>query len=110
VTVLLGSGEHYGWDRPRPAHLVRVLDGDRVAAEFAWIHAEAGTGHEEIDVAVRPRFGEPVWREPAPGERVQVSAWTLGADAVRALGTDPDDVGRWTPPKPLPDLWLWVEG
>jgi hypothetical protein len=105
--VLLGSGEHYGWETPRPARVVALLDGPAVPGEFAWVHADAGTGHDAVEVVVRPRFGEPRWRQPEPGERIQVEAWQLGEDDLASLRPPSS---AWQPPQPLPHLWLWVEG
>ena len=106
----LGSGEHYGWQEPRTVRLVSVLDG-AVPAEFAWLQVPDGAKGGPLDVVVRPRLaGEPVWREPAPGQRVQVAAWTLSRDVAETLSDEIDLREPWAPPKPLPDLWLWVEG
>ncbi len=108
----LGSGEHYGWEQSRTARLVTVLDGS-VPGEFAWLQVPEGAKGGPLDVVVRPRLaGDPVWREPAPGQRVQVAAWTLSPDDAETLAVahELDMLEPWAPPKPLPDLWLWVEG
>ena len=109
----LGSGEHHGWERPRTAAVVQVLDGERCAGEFAQVRVPEGAKGGPFDAVVRARVGEVVpWRSPAAGERIQVQAWVLDADAAALLELSGElgEQGAWSPPKPAPDLWLWVEG
>ena len=109
----LGSGEHYGWEQPRTVQLVGVVDGAELAREFALLRVPEGAKGGPLDVMVRPRSGrtEP-WREPRTGERIQLQAWELSEEqaALVELAIELDEAERWTPPKPNPDLWLWVEG
>lgn len=100
----LGSGEHYGWEEPRPVELRGVYAGPQEPDEFAWLSVPEGVPGGPLDVVVRPRTPPYRWRAPSAGQRVQVAAWVLddaGCDAL--AGAD-----RWELPKPLPDLWLWV--
>lgn len=110
--MLLGSGEHYGWELPRTAELVAVLAGQRHDEEFAWIRVPEGAEGGPLDVMARPRLGDGRWRTPGPQERVNVAAWTLADDEAAALEQRMEDGVdlAWEPPKPLPDLWLWVRG
>lgn len=109
----LGSGEHYGWERPRMVMLVEVLDGADLDAEFARLRVPEGAKGGPLEVVVRPRTGrrEP-WRVPRPGERIQVQAWQLDEEQTMLLdlAAESGEVEPWTPPKPNPDQWLWVEG
>lgn len=109
----LGSGEHLGWERPRTAELVDVVAEGAHPGEFAQLRVPAGAKGGPLDVMVRERVSPTrPWRRPARGERMQVQAWVLDADdaAVRALAVELDEPQPWSPPKPAPDLWLWVEG
>lgn len=101
----LGSGEHYGWEQPRTVSVMGVLDGPNGPGEFAWLRVPEGAKGGPLDVVVRPRVGEPRWREPAPGRRIDVAAWVLDEEQVLEL-----ELGAtsWQPPKQAPDLWLWV--
>lgn len=109
----LGSGEHYGWERPRTAQLVGVLDGPELAGEFALLRVPEGAKGGPLDVMVRPRTARvEAWREPRRGERIQLQAWELSEEqaALLELAIALDEAEPWVPPKPSPDLWLWVEG
>lgn len=109
----LGSGEHYGWEQPRSVELVGVFPGPELDREFALLRVPEGAKGGPLAVMVRPRVGrlEP-WREPARGERIQLQAWQLSGDDAELLelATELGEIERWAPPKPAPDLWLWVEG
>lgn len=109
----LGSGEHYGWERPRTVSIGGVFDGAELPSEFAWLRVPEGVKGGPLDVMVRLRTGrlEP-WREPRQGERIQLQAWELGEEQAALLGLaiELDELEPWTPPKRNPDLWLWVEG
>ncbi|MBG6239321.1 hypothetical protein IWX78_002300 [Mycetocola sp. CAN_C7] len=109
----LGSGEHYGWDRPRTVVFVDVRDGVELECEFARLRVPAGAKGGPLEVMVRLRVGriEP-WRAPDPGERIEVQAWQIDEDQAELLDleTELGEAGRWTPPQRNPDLWLWVEG
>jgi len=108
----LGSGEHYGWEQPRTAEIVHVLAGMHYPDEFAWIRVPAGAKGGPLDVIVRPREGESRWRSLAPKQRVQVGAWQLSESDVEDLQLliETEAAPSWSPPSPLPNLWLWVEG
>jgi hypothetical protein len=111
--VRLGSGEHYGWDRPRTVLLMDVRDGVELAGEFARLKVPDGAKGGPFEVMVRLRVGrrEP-WREPDRGERLEVQAWWIDDDQSELLELENElgEAGPWTPPKPNPDQWLWVEG
>ena len=103
----LGSGEHYGWETPRTVSLMAVVDGDHGSGEFAWLRVPEGAKGGPLDVMVRPRVGEPLWRKPQPGRRVDVAAWVLDEEQLLELESGSTS---WRPPKPAPDMWLWVSG
>lgn len=109
----LGSGEHYGWERPRTVVLVDVLDGPAFAGEFARLRVPEGAKGGPLEVVVRPRTGrsEP-WRAPRQGERIQLQAWQLDDEQAELLdlAATVGEVEPWMPPKRNPDMWLWVEG
>lgn len=109
----LGSGEHYGWDKPRTVVLVDVRDGTQLEGEFARLRVPAGAKGGPLEVMVRLRVGrtEP-WRAPVQGERIQVEAWHIDTDAAELLDLEVElgERSSWAPPKRNPDLWLWVEG
>lgn len=109
----LGSSEHFGWEQPRTARVVDVLDGEHVTGEWAHLHVPDGAKGGPFDVMVRARIAPiPPWRDPEFGERIQVQAWRLDADdaELRRLAVDMGEPQPWQQPKPAPDLWLWVEG
>lgn len=111
TALLLGSREHYGWEKPITVQLVAVFDGPDCGQEFAWLTGPGrDASSDRFDVMVRPRFSDPAWHEPLSGERVEVAAWQLQPDDLDALQAIRDAPGAasWQPPKPLPDLWLWV--
>ncbi|GHD52176.1 hypothetical protein D9V29_13415 [Mycetocola manganoxydans] len=109
----LGSSEHYGWERPLSVVIVEVRDGQDLDGEFARLRVPEGAKGGPLDVMVRLRAGRIVaWRKPAPGERIQVQSWHLTASQADLMDLELElgEASPWTPPKPQPDQWLWVEG
>lgn len=109
----LGSSEHYGWEQSRTVVIVDVLDGPQFDGEFAHLRVPDDVKGGPLAVMVRLRTGqaEP-WREPQPGERIEVQAWQLGREqsALLELAAERGQAERWVPPRRNPDLWLRVEG
>ena len=109
----LGSSEHYGWEHPLTVVIVEVRDGPNLDGEFARLRVPEGAKGGPLDVVVRLRVGPIVpWRKPAKGEQIQVQSWHLSKDQADLMDLEIElgEAGPWTPPKPLPDQWLWVEG
>lgn len=108
----VGSGEHFGWEQPRDAEVIGVWPGAEARNEFAWLKVGLTDSSERLHVMVRRRFGSRAWVAPASGERVDVEAWQLDDRAAAELRAQASVTNKppWKPPKPLPDLWLWVKG
>lgn len=104
----LGSGEHYGWDEPRTVRLVRVFAGARFPDEYAWLRIPEGARGGPLDVMVVPRTSDRRWGATTELPRVDVAAWGLTPPATARLEVQDESV-PWRPPKPNPDLWLYVE-
>ncbi|MBK8733470.1 MAG: hypothetical protein IPL93_11585 [Actinomycetales bacterium] len=104
----LGSGEHYGWEEPRTVRLIRVFAGAHFPEEYAWLHIPDGAKGGPLDVMVAPRTGDRRWGATTELPRVDVAAWVLTAIEVARLKEQAES-GPWNPPKPNPDLWLYVE-
>ncbi|MFT4262159.1 MAG: hypothetical protein QM572_02145 [Nocardioides sp.] len=90
-------------------NVIAVYAGPTHQEEFAWLRVPEGAKGGPLDVMARERMSDGRWRTPSPGERLQIAAWVL--DEEQALELELDPVPRsWSPPKPLPDLWLWLRG
>lgn len=65
-----------------------------------------------LDVMLRRRTGNGCWATPESGQRIDAGAWQLSEEQVLDLEIQLEEGEhlRWVPPKPSPDLWLWLRG
>lgn len=108
----VGSAEHYGWDDWYAVSVRHVFStADTGDTSYAWVEGPRGPRGEALSLLVTARTPPRGWREPAPGQRLDVWSWPVPAStgddwrAALAGGGRPS----WNDPG-SPQQWLTLRG